>query len=37
VVYVYVWADGVHVNIRLEDERLCLLVLIGSAPTAARS
>jgi hypothetical protein len=21
VVYVYVWADGVHVNIRLEDER----------------
>lgn len=27
--YVYVWADGVHVNIRLEDERLCLLVLIG--------
>jgi transposase-like protein len=27
--YVYVWADGVHVNIRLEQERLCLLVLIG--------
>jgi len=27
--YVYVWADGVHVNIRLQDERLCLLVLIG--------
>ncbi len=27
--YVYVWADGVHVNIRLADERLCLLVLIG--------
>ena len=27
--YVYVWADGVHVNIRLEAERLCLLVLIG--------
>jgi transposase-like protein len=27
--YVYVWADGIHVNIRLEDERLCLLVLIG--------
>ncbi len=27
--YVYVWADGVHVNIRLEEERLCLLVLIG--------
>jgi len=27
--YVYVWADGIHVNIRLADERLCLLVLIG--------
>jgi len=27
--YVYVWADGVHVGVRLEEERLCLLVLIG--------
>ena len=27
--YVYVWADGVHLNIRLADERLCLLVVIG--------
>ena len=27
--YVYVWADGVHFNIRLEHERLCCLVLIG--------
>lgn len=27
--YVYVWADGIHINIRLESERLCLLVLIG--------
>ena len=27
--YVYVWADGVHVNIRLEQARLCLLVMIG--------
>jgi len=25
--YVYMWADGIHVNIRLEQERLCLLVL----------
>ena len=24
-----VWADGIHVNIRLQEERLCLLVLIG--------
>jgi transposase-like protein len=27
--YVYIWADGVHFNIRLEDERLCTLVLLG--------
>ncbi|MEX5713722.1 IS256 family transposase [Parafrankia sp. FMc6] len=27
--YVYLWADGIHVNIRLEEDRLCLLVLIG--------
>jgi len=31
--YVYVWADGIHVNVRLEEEanqRQCLLVLIGA-------
>ena len=27
--YVYLWADGVHFNIRLEQDRLCCLVLIG--------
>jgi transposase-like protein len=27
--YVYVWADGIHVNIRLEEHKLCLLVVIG--------
>jgi transposase-like protein len=27
--YVYLWADGVHFNIRLEEDRLCCLVLIG--------
>jgi transposase-like protein len=27
--YVYLWADGVHFNIRLEDDRLCCLVLLG--------
>ena len=27
--YVYVWADGIHVNIRLEEAKLCLLVMIG--------
>ena len=28
--YVYVWADGVHFNIRLEEDRLCILVLLGA-------
>jgi putative transposase len=27
---VYVWADGVHFNIRLEGGRQCILVLIGA-------
>jgi len=27
--YVYVFADGVHFNVRLEEERLCCLVIIG--------
>jgi transposase-like protein len=27
--YVYVWADGIHVNVRLDEQKLCLLVLIG--------
>ena len=28
--YVYVWADGLYCNVRFEDARLCLLVLIGA-------
>ena len=30
--YVYVWADGVHFNIRLEEDRQCILVLMGATP-----
>lgn len=30
--YVYVWADGVYSNARLDDEKLCLLVIIGVTP-----
>ena len=30
--YVYVWADGVYCNARLEDERSCLLVVMGADP-----
>jgi len=28
--YVYVWADGIYFNIRLETDRPCILVLIGA-------
>ncbi len=28
--YVYVWVDGIHFNVRLEDDRLCTLVMIGA-------
>jgi len=27
--YVYLWVDGVHFNIRLEEDRQCILVLLG--------
>ena len=27
--YACLWADGIHVNIRLEEHKLCLLVMIG--------
>jgi hypothetical protein len=27
--FVYLWAAGIHVNIRLEEHKLCLLVMIG--------
>ena len=28
--YVYLWADGIYVNVRLDDQRSCLLVLMGA-------
>ncbi len=28
--YVYVWADAIHCKVRLDDAKLCLLVLIGA-------
>lgn len=27
--YVYVWVDGIHLKVRLEQDKVCLLVLIG--------
>jgi putative transposase len=34
--YVYVWADGVHFNVRLAEERLCTLVIIGVRSNGAK-
>ena len=30
--YVYIWADGIHLQTRLEEEKQCILVLIGATP-----
>jgi putative transposase len=34
--YVYCWADGVHFNVRLEEERLCCLVIVGVRADGAK-
>jgi putative transposase len=34
--YVYFWADGVHFNVRLEDDRLACLVIIGVRPDGTK-
>ena len=28
--YAYFWADGIHVNVRLDEERCCILVIMGA-------
>ena len=30
--YVYVWADGIYLEARLEDAKQCILVIIGATP-----
>ncbi len=36
----YIWADGVHFNIRtglrLEEDRLCTLVILGARPDGTK-
>ncbi|MGH8276028.1 MAG: IS256 family transposase [Steroidobacteraceae bacterium] len=34
--YVYFWVDGVHFNIRLEEDRLCCLVIVGVRPDGTK-
>lgn len=28
--FAYIWVDGIHFNVRLEDDRCCILVVIGA-------
>ena len=35
--YVYVWADGVYQQARLEDEAQCILVIIGATPVEPKA
>ena len=28
--YVYIWVDGIYFNVRLDDERSCILVMMGA-------
>jgi putative transposase len=30
--YVYVWADGVYLQARMDDDKQCILVIIGATP-----
>lgn len=34
--YVYVWVDGVHFRVRLEEDRLCTLVMLGVKPDGTK-
>ena len=37
--YVYLWADGIHVKVRLEDDankKQCMLVLMGATPDGTK-
>lgn len=34
--YVYIWVDGIHLRVRLDEDRLCLLVVIGVRPDGTK-
>ena len=34
--YVYMWADGIHLQARLEDAAQCILVIIGATPAGKK-
>ena len=34
--YVYLWADGIYFNVRLDKDRPCILVLVGTLPDGTK-
>ena len=34
--YIYIWADGVYFNVRLEEDRLACLVIVGVLPNGRK-
>jgi transposase-like protein len=34
--YCYIWADGIHFNVRFSDNRLCVLVIIGATKSGKK-
>jgi putative transposase len=34
--YVYFWVDGIHFNVRLDEDRLCTLVIVGVRPDGTK-
>jgi hypothetical protein len=34
--YVYIWVDGIHVNVRLDEEKICILVVMGADITGKK-
>jgi transposase-like protein len=34
--YFYVWAVSIHLKARLEEERQCILVIIGATPEGSK-
>ena len=34
--YVYFWVDGIHFNVRLDEERSCILVVMGADATGRK-
>lgn len=34
--YVYMWVDGIYCNVRLENDRPCLLIILGALPDGTK-